>query len=221
MLLNYDFLEFVDEPHNRNTSLSASIDKAIADKKLARQNKPRVRIKDNLSLRATLDAFGEELSRLKREQNTETIKGSTIESANLNSIVNKIKSGLPFGTISAFRPFKPAFEKDFTEKEREKLVEAYKSGYKASQLDKVAKNWNNDPNPIDAYYIADAFLREYRTIALKLSTALGKSFVSKFLNPKSETTMKDFMSSDKFVKKYRYTYKDNMKRTRQLKSLFG
>ncbi|AVV97057.1 hypothetical protein CEP77_05260 [Helicobacter pylori] len=219
MLLNYDFLEFVDEPRQRHTSLTASIDKALADRKLARQNKPKVKIKDNLSLRAALDAFGEELSRLKREQNTETIKGSTIESANLNSIVNKIKSGLPFGTISAFRPFKPAFEKDFTEKERELLIEAYKSGYKASQLDKVAKNWNDDPNPIDASYLADAFLREYRTIALKLSTALGKSFVSKFLNPKSEATMKDFMSSDKFVKKYRYTQKDNMKRTQQLKSL--
>ncbi|MFP6288898.1 hypothetical protein ACLGEF_02115 [Helicobacter pylori] len=219
MLLNYDFLEFVDDEPKRNTSLTASIDKALADRKLARQNKPRVKIKDNLSLRATLDAFGEELSRLKREQNTETIKASTIESANLNSIVNKIKSGLPFGTISAFRPFKDAFIKDFTEEERELLIEAYKSGYKASQLDKVAKNWNDDPNSIDASYLADAFLREYRTIALKLSTALGKSFVSKFLNPKSETTMRDFMSSKEFVKKYRYTQKDNMERTRQLKSL--
>ncbi len=219
MLLNYDFLEMVDEPHNRSTSLTASIDKALADKKLARQNKPRVRIKDNLSLRATLDAFGEELSRLKNSQNAETIKGSTIESSNLNSIVNKIKSGLPFGTISAFRPFKEAFIKDFTEKERELLIEAYKSGYKTSQLDKVAKNWNDDPNPIDASYLADAFLREYRTIALKLSTALGKSFVSKFLNPKSETTMKDLMSSKEFVERYRYTQKDNMERTQQLKRL--
>ncbi|MCQ2905726.1 Uncharacterised protein [Helicobacter pylori] len=218
MLLNYGFLEWVDDEPQRNTSLTASIDKALADKKLARQNKPSVRVKDNLSLRATLDAFGEELSRLKNQQET-TIKASTIESTNLNSIVNKIKSGLPFGTISAFRVFKPAFEKDFTEKEREKLVEAYKSGYKASQLDKVAKKWNDDPNPIDASYLADAFLREYRTIALKLSTALGKSFVNKFLNPKSETTMRDLMSSDKFVKRYRYTQKDNMERTRQLKGL--
>ncbi len=214
MLLNYDFLEWVDdEPHNRNTSLSASIDKALADKKLARQNKPRVKIKGGLSLRATLDAFGEELSRLKSEQNT------TIKATRLGGIVNKIKSGLPFGTISAFRPFKDAFVKDFTEKERELLIEAYKSGYKASQLDKVAKNWNDDPNPIDASYLADAFLREYRTIALKLSTALGKSFVNKFLNPKSETTMRDLMSSKEFVTRYRYTQKDNMKRTRQLKSL--
>ncbi|NHA80025.1 hypothetical protein EWZ75_03515 [Helicobacter pylori] len=217
MLLNYDFLEFVDDEPKRLPTLTASIDKALADKKLARQNKPKVRVKDNLSLSETLDAYGRELSRLKNQQ--ETIKASTIESANLNSIVNKIKSGLPFGTISAFRPFKPAFEKDFTEEEREKLVEAYKSGYKTSQLDKVSKNWNDDPNSIDASYLADAFLREYRTIALKLSTALGKSFISKFLNPKSETTMKDLMSSKEFVARYLYTQKDNMERTRQLKGL--
>nr|WRE11652.1 hypothetical protein KVD18_05810 [Helicobacter pylori] len=218
MLLNYDFLEFENgktENRTRDYSLTKAIDKELEAKRLAKSTRPRVKVKEGLSLRATLDAFGDEISRLKREQNTET----TIKATSLNSIVNKIKSGLPFGTISAFRPFKDAFLKDFTEKEREKLVEAYKSGYKASQLDKVAKNWNNDPNPIDASYLADAFLREYRTIALKLSTALGKSFVSKFLNPKSETTMRDFMSSDKFVKKYRYTQKDNMERTQQLKRL--
>ncbi len=219
MLLNYDFLEFVDEPQ-RNTSLTASIDKALADRKLARQNKPSVRVLGKaMPLSKFLDAVGDEISRLKYDMSHKTIKGSTIESANLNSIVNKIKSGLPFGTISAFRPFKDAFIKDFTEKERELLIEAYKSGYKVSQLDKVAKNWNDDPNPIDASYLADAFLREYRTIALKLSTALGKSFVSKFLNPKSETTMKDLMSSKEFVERYRYTQKDNMERTQQLKRL--
>ncbi|WP_367686331.1 hypothetical protein [Helicobacter pylori] len=219
MLLNYDFLEFVDEPQ-RNTSLTASIDKALADRKLARQNKPSVRVLGKaMPLSKFLDAVGDEISRLKYDMSHKTIKGSTIESSNLISIYKKIASGLPFGTISAFRPFKDAFIKDFTEKERELLIEAYKSGYKASQLDKVAKNWNDDPNPIDASYLADAFLREYRTIALKLSTALGKSFVNKFLNPKSETTMKDFMSSKEFVKKYRYTQKDNMERTQQLKSL--
>ncbi|GAA8328726.1 hypothetical protein HpHA55_09160 [Helicobacter pylori] len=222
MLLNYDFLEFVDDEPQRNTSLTASIDKALADKKLARQNKPRVRVLGKaMPLSKFLDAVGDEISRLKYDMSHKTIKGSTIESSNLNSIVNKIKSGLPFGTISALRPFKEAFIKDFTQDEREKLVEAYKSGYKASQLDKVAKKWRDDLNPIDASYLADAFLREYRTIALKLSTALGKPFVNKFLNPKSETTMKDFMSSEKFVKKYRYTYKDNMKRTQQLKDLLN
>ncbi|WP_367713727.1 hypothetical protein [Helicobacter pylori] len=221
MLLNYDFLEFVDEPQ-RNTSLSltASIDKALADRKLARQNKPSVRVLGKaMPLSKFLDAVGDEISRLKYDMSHKTIKGSTIESSNLISIYKKIASGLPFGTISAFRPFKDAFIKDFNEKERELLIEAYKSGYKASQLDKVAKNWNDDPNHIDASYLADAFLREYRTIALKLSTALGKSFVSKFLNPKSETTMKDLMSSKEFVERYRYTQKDNIERTQQLKSL--
>ncbi len=152
MLLNYDFLEFVDEPQ-RNTSLSltASIDKALADRKLARQNKPRVRIKDNLSLRATLDAFGEELSRLKYDMSHKTIKGSTIESSNLLSIYKKIASGLPFGTISAFRPFKPAFEKDFTEKQQKALISAYKSGFDPKNADKVAQYWQNKPTKIDPY----------------------------------------------------------------------
>lgn len=35
----------------------------------------------------------------------------------------------------------------------------------------------------------------------------------------SNATMRDFMSSDKFVKKYRFTQKDNIKRTQELKSL--
>ncbi|WRE94302.1 hypothetical protein KVE37_00160 [Helicobacter pylori] len=50
-----------------------------------------------------------------------------------------------------------------------------------------------------------------------LSRKLGKNYVDEFIN--SNATMKDFMSSDKFVKKYRYTQKDNMKRTQELKSL--
>ncbi|GAA7637741.1 hypothetical protein MMM5_01150 [Helicobacter pylori] len=222
MLSSYDFLEFENgktENRTRDYSLTKAIDKELEAKRLAKSTRPRVKVKEGLSLRATLGAFGDELSRLKREQNTKTIKGSTIQATSLGNILKKIKSGLPFGTISATRHFKDAFIKDFTEKERELLIEAYKSGYKASQLDKVSKNWNNDPNLIDTSLLADAFLREYRTIALKLSTALGKSFVSKFLNPESEATMRDLMSSKEFVERYRYTQKDNMKRTQQLKSL--
>ncbi|WP_367683283.1 hypothetical protein [Helicobacter pylori] len=219
MLLNYDFLEFVDEPQ-RNTSLTASIDKALADRKLARQNKPRVKIKDNLSLRATLDAFGEELSRLKREQNTETIKGSTIESANLNSIVNKIKSGLPFGTISAFRPFKDAFIKDFTEKERELLTEAYKSGYSRADADKMAKYWQDKSAEVDWHKPIKTkdFFKGNTNIYRTLRNLFGQKFMDRYTALNSKATMKDFMSSDKFVKKYRYTYKENMERTRQLKA---
>ncbi|WQU99670.1 hypothetical protein KVM23_00160 [Helicobacter pylori] len=219
MLLNYDFLELVDEPQ-RTTSLTASIDKALADRKLARQNKPKVRVKDNLSLRATLDAFGEELSRLKREQNTETIKGSTIESANLNSIVNKIKSGLPFGTISAFRPFKDAFIKDFTEKERELLIEAYKSGYSRADADKIAKYWQDKSAKVDWHKPIKAkdFFKGNTNIYRTLRNLFGQKFMDRYTALDSKATMKDFMSSDKFVKKYRYTYKDNMERTKHLKA---
>ncbi len=227
MLLNYDFLEFVDEPQ-RNTSLTASIDKALADKKLARQNKPRVKVKDNLSLRATLDAFGEELSRLKNAKDT-TIKSSTIESANLNSIVNKIKSGLPFGTISAFRPFKDAFVKDFDADQRALLVSAYKSGLTPSKNDKITKLYlaqvkENATHPIkvkDFFMPQGKVLPEYATLVGGiyeiLIAVLGESYVDKFID--SKATMRDFMSSDKFVKKYRYTQKDNIKRTQELKSL--
>ncbi|MUU52209.1 hypothetical protein F7205_01655 [Helicobacter pylori] len=220
MLLNYDFLEMVDDEPQRNTSLTASIDKALADKKLARQNKPKVRVKDNLSLRATLDAFGEELSRLKSEQNT-TIKATTIESANLNSIVNKIKSGLPFGTISAFRPFKPAFEKDFTEKQQKALISAYKSGFDPKNADKVVQYWQNKPTKIDLHEPIKAkdFFKGNTNIYRTLRNLFGQKFMNSYIAPKSETTMKDFMSSEKFVKKYRFTQKDNIKRTQELKSL--
>ncbi|GAA7185655.1 hypothetical protein ID0440_01560 [Helicobacter pylori] len=221
MLLNYDFLEFVDEPRQRNTSLTSAIDKALTDRKLERQNKPRVRIKDNLSLRATLDAFGEELSRLKREQNITTIKGSTIQATRLGSILKKIKSGLPFGTISAFRPFKDAFIKDFTEKQQKALISAFKSGYIKADADKIVKYWQNKPTKIDLHKPIKAkdFFKGNTDIYRTLRNLFGQKFMDSYIAPKNEATMRDFMSSDKFVKKYRYTQKDNMKRTRQLKSL--
>ncbi|RVZ29669.1 hypothetical protein [Helicobacter pylori] len=213
MLLNYDFLEWVDEPQ-RNTSLTASIDKALADRKLARQNKPRVKIKDNLSLRATLDAFGEELSRLKREQDT------PIKATSLNSIVNKIKSGLPFGTISAFRVFKPAFEKDFTEKQQELLIEVYKSGYSKADADKITQYWQDKSAKIDLHKPIKAkdFFKGNTNIYRTLRNLFGQKFMDRYTALNSNATMKDFMSSDKFVKKYRYTYKDNMERTKHLKA---
>ncbi len=234
MLLNYDFLEFVDEPQ-RNTSLTASIDKALADRKLARQNKPRVRIKGGLSLRETLDAFGEELSRLKREQNT------TIKATSLNSIVNKIKSGLPFGTISAFRVFKPYFEATFTNDQQALLKKAYNSGLKPNEKDKISKLYlaqmkenktkfreaTDDIDPTKSIKVKDFFnpqgkvIPQYKILVKgiyeTLSRKLGKNYVDNFIN--SNATMRDFMSSEKFVKKYRYTQKDNIKRTQELKSL--
>ncbi|WP_187952060.1 hypothetical protein [Helicobacter pylori] len=240
MLLNYDFLELVDEPQRNNSlSLTASIDKALADRKLARQNKPSVRVLGKaMPLSKFLDAVGDEISRLKYDMSHKTIKGSTIESSNLISIYKKIASGLPFGTISAFRPFKDAFYKDFTEKEQNALIYAYKSGADPKNADIVAKYWLSnsvDLDPYDPIKVVDFFhpqpengkettkFKEYKdmieNIYVKLSKTLGEFYVDKFF--KKNATMRDFMSSDKFVKKYRYTRKENMARTQQLKDILN
>ncbi len=238
MLLNYDFLEFVDEPQ-RNTSLTASIDKALADRKLARQNKPSVKVLGKaMPLSKFLDAVGDEISRLKYDMSHKAIKGSTIESSNLISIVNKIKSGLPFGTISAFRPFKDAFVKDFTQEEQDALIYAYKSGTDPKNADIVAKYWLSksvDIDPFNPIKVVDFFhpqpengkettkFKKYKdmieTIYAKLYNTLGRGYVDKFF--KRDATMRDFMSSDKFVERYRYTRKENMARTQALKDIMN
>ncbi len=238
MLLNYDFLEFVDEPQ-RNTSLTASIDKALADRKLARQNKPSVRVLGKaMPLSKFLDAVGDEISRLKYDMSHKTIKGSTIESSNLISIYKKIASGLPFGTISAFRPFKDAFYKDFTEKEQDALIYAYKSGADPKNADIVAKYWLSqsvDLDPFNPVKVVDFFhpqpengkettkFKKYKdmieNIYATLYNTLGGGYVDKFF--KREATMRDFMSSDKFVERYRYTRKENMARTQALKDIMN
>ncbi|MGN8532640.1 hypothetical protein ACR9M6_03430 [Helicobacter pylori] len=236
MLLNYDFLEMVDDEPQRNTSLTASIDKALADKKLARQNKPRVRVLGKaMPLSKFLDAVGDEISRLKSEQNT------TIKATRLGGIVNKIKSGLPFGTISAFRPFRPAFEKDFTDDQQVLLKKAYSSGLRPNEKDKISKLYlvqmkenktkfrkaTDGIDPTKSIKVKGFFrptgkvIPQYKILVKgiyeTLSRKLGKNYVDEFIN--SNATMRDFMSSEKFVKKYRFTQKDNTKRTQELKSL--
>ncbi|GHR15909.1 hypothetical protein JP0092_01970 [Helicobacter pylori] len=239
MLLNYDFLEFENGKtgNPKSLSLTSAIDKALADKKLARQNKPEVRVLGKaMPLSKFLDAVGDEISRLKYDMSHKTIKGSTIESSNLISIYKKIASGLPFGTISAFRPFKNDFIKDFTQEERDALIYAYKSGADPKNADIVAKYWLSksvDIDPFNPIKVVDFFypqpengkettkFKKYKdmieNIYAKLSKTLGSNYVDQFL--KKEATMRDFMSSDKFVKKYRYTRKENMARTQQLKEI--
>ncbi|MGL2589614.1 hypothetical protein ACQJ5X_01780 [Helicobacter pylori] len=234
MLLNYDFLEMVDDEPQRNISLTASIDKALADKKLARQNKPSVRVLGKaMPLSKFLDAVGDEISRLKSEQNT------TIKATRLGGIVNKIKSGLPFGTISAFRVFKDAFYKDFTEKQRDALIYAYKSGADPKNADIIAEYWLSNSVDLDPYapIKVDEFFhpqpengkettkfKKYRDMIEDIYAVfyhkLGRGYVDKFFKNRN-STMKDFMSSEKFVKTYRYTRKENMERTQQLKDLLN
>ncbi|WRB91496.1 hypothetical protein KVE68_00160 [Helicobacter pylori] len=234
MLLSYDFLEFENgktENRTRDYSLTKAIDKELEAKRLAKSTRPRVKVKEGLSLRATLDAFGDELSRLKREQNTGTIKGSTIEATSLGNILKKIKSGLPFGTISATRHFKDAFIKDFDADQRALLMSAYKSGLTPSKNDKITKLYlaqvkEKATQPIkvkDFFMPQGKVLPEYATLVGEIYEILvgvfGDDYVDKYLD--SKATMRDFMSSDKFVKRYRYTKKDNLKRTQELKSLLN
>ncbi|GAA7838519.1 hypothetical protein HpBT230_01240 [Helicobacter pylori] len=231
MLLNYDFLEFENgktENRTRDYSLTKAIDKELEAKRLAKRTRARVKVKEGLSLRATLDAFGDELSRLKNSKDT-TIKSSTIEATSLGNILKKIKSGLPFGTISATRHFKDAFVKDFDKDQRELLMSAYKSGLTPSKNDKITnlylaqvKEKATQPIKVKDFFMPQGkVLPEYATLVGEiyeiLVSVLGESYVDKFLD--SKATMKDFMSSDKFVKRYRYTRKDNIKRTQELKSL--
>ncbi|MUU63420.1 hypothetical protein [Helicobacter pylori] len=242
MLLNYDFLEMVDDEPKRHTSLTASIDKALADKKLARQNKPSVRVLGKaMPLSKFLDAVGDEISRLKYDMSHKTIKGSTIESSNLISIYKKIASGLPFGTISAFRVFKPYFEATFTDDQQALLKKAYSSGLRPNEKDKISKLYlaqmkenktkfreaTDDIDPTKSIKVKEFFIPtgkvipQYKILVKgiyeTLSRKLGKNYVDEFIN--SNATMRDFMSSEKFVKKYRSTQKDNIKRTQELKSL--
>ncbi|GAA8120912.1 hypothetical protein HpBT108_08580 [Helicobacter pylori] len=232
MLLSYDFLEFENgktENRTRDYSLTKAIDKELEAKRLAKRTRARVKVKDGLSLRATLDAFGDELSRLKREQNTETIKGSTIEATSLGNILKKIKSGLPFGTISATRHFKDAFIKDFNKDQRALLMSAYKSGLTPSKNDKITKLYlaqvkekATQPIKVKDFFMPQGKVStKYATLVGEiyeiLVSVFGDDYVDKYLD--SKATMRDFMSSDKFVKKYRYTQKDNIKRTQELKSL--
>ncbi len=101
------------------------------------------------------------------------------------------------------------------------LIEAYKSGYSKADADKIAKLWQDKSTKIDLHEPIKAkdFFKGNTNIYRTLRNLFGQKFMDRYIALNSKATMKDFMSSDKFVKKYRYTQKDNMERTRQLKSL--
>lgn len=183
MLLNYDFLEFENDKKVR-----------VIDDKL------HVNILDFFGIGDEDDKIflGDEISNIK-DNPTEAYAAEVyaIEGAKLNRVYEKIRSGLPFGIISAFRPFKGSFTKDFTDEEQKKLIKAAKS-------DSLTKD----------------FLKENDGIYRKLCNCktFNKAFVDKFTTDKSKATMKDFMSTQGFITKYKYSYSDYIKETQHLKS---
>lgn len=72
--------------------------------------------------------LGDEISNIK-DNPTEAYAAEVyaIEGAKLNRVCEKIRSGLPSGIISAFRPFKGVFTKDFTDEEQKALIKVAKS----------------------------------------------------------------------------------------------
>ncbi|WQY58854.1 hypothetical protein KVK92_03235 [Helicobacter pylori] len=183
MLLNYDFLEFENDKKVR-----------VIDDKL------HVNILDFFGIGDEDDKIflGDEISNIK-DNPTEAYVAEVyaIEGAKLNRVYEKIRSGLPFGIISAFRPFKGSFTKDFTDEEQKKLIKAAKS-------DCLTKD----------------FLKENDGIYRKLCNCktFNKTFVDKFTTDKSKVTMKDFMSTQGFITKYKYSYSDYVQETQRLKS---
>ncbi len=178
MLLNYDFLEF--------------------------ENDKKVRVIDDKLCVNILDFFGigDENHKIFlgiKDNPTEAYAAEAyvIEGAKLNRVYEKIRSGLPFGIISAFRPFKGVFTKDFTDEEQKKLIKAAKS-------DSLTRD----------------FLKENDGIYRKLCNCrtFNKTFVDKFTTDKSKATMKDFMSTQGFITRYKYSYSDYVQETQRLKS---
>ncbi len=110
-------------------------------------------------------------------------------------------------------------------------MSAYKSGLTPSKNDKITKLYlaQVKEKAIQPIKVKDFFipqgkvLSEYETLVDEiyeiLVSVLGRGYVDKFIN--SKATMRDLMSSDKFVERYRYTRKENMARTRQLKDILN
>ncbi|GAA9629781.1 hypothetical protein HpVa147_04630 [Helicobacter pylori] len=112
MLLNYDFLEFVDEPQKRNTSLTSAIDKALADKKLARQNKPSVRVLGKaMPLSKFLDAVGDEISRLKYDMSHKTIKALPLKALISSAFIKRLRADYLLGLFQRLDLLKTLFIK--------------------------------------------------------------------------------------------------------------
>lgn len=183
MLLNYDSLEFENDKKVR-----------VIDDKLC------VNILDFFGIGDEDDKIflGDEISNIK-DNPTEAYAAEVyvIEGAKFNRVYEKIRSGLPFGIISAFRPFKGVFTKDFTDEEQKALIKAAKS-------DSLTRD----------------FLKENDGIYRKLCNCktFNKAFVDKFTTDKSKATMKDFMSTQGFITRYKYSYSDYVQETQRLKS---
>ncbi|MGL2525795.1 hypothetical protein ACOWNS_03780 [Helicobacter pylori] len=226
MLLDYDFLLLLNDESGNPTRyyyLLQDFEKDFVASEVA-QNKARRFVKEIIGR--------EKASKTKNSaievSNTKAsaIKNKTIGSGDLKKVCEKIKSGLPFGIISAFKPFKDAFYRDFNHNEQKLLIGAAKSGCIQSSADKLAQlktrllYWQDKSVKVDwdkPILIKD-FFKGNNYLYRRFCFLLGKHFMDRFLKNNAKASVKDFMSSKEFVNKYRYTPNQNTERAKKLQS---
>ncbi len=226
MLLDYDFLLLLNDESGNPTRyyyLLQDFEKDFVASEVA-QNRTKRFVKEIIGREKASKTKNSaiEISNTKAS----AIKNETIGSGDLKKVCEKIKSGLPFGIISAFKPFKDAFYRDFNHNEQKLLIGAAKSGCIQSSADKLAQlktrllYWQDKSVKVDwdkPILIKD-FFKSNNYLYRRLCFLLGKHFMDRFLKNNAKASVKDFMSSKVFAAKYRYTPKQNTERAKKLQS---
>ncbi|WP_120973043.1 hypothetical protein [Helicobacter pylori] len=226
MLLDYDFLLLLNDESGNPTRyyyLLQDFEKDFVAREVA-QNKTKRFVKEIIGSEKASKAKNSaiEVSNTKAS----AMKNETIGSGDLKKVCEKIKSALPFGIISAFKPFKDAFYRDFNDNEQKLLIGVTKSGCIQSSADKLAQlktrllYWQDKSVKVDwdkPILIKD-FFKGNDYLYRRLCFLLGKHFMDRFLKNNAKASVKDFMSSKEFVAKYRYTPKQNTERAKKLQS---
>ncbi|GAA8303629.1 hypothetical protein HpDR22_10930 [Helicobacter pylori] len=226
MLLDYDFLLLLNDESGNPTRyyyLLQDFEKDFVASEVAQNGSKRF-VKEIIGSEkaSTTKNSAIEISNTKAS----AIKNETTKSGDLKKACEKIKSALPFGIISAFKPFKDAFYRDFNDNEQKLLIGAAKSGCIQSSADKLAQlktrllYWQDKSVKVDwdkPILIKD-FFKGNNYLYRRLCFLLGKHFMDRFLKNNAKASVKDFMSSKEFVNKYRYTPKQNTERAKKLQS---
>ncbi len=226
MLLDYDFLLLLNDESGNPTRyyyLLQDFEKDFVASEVA-QNGAKRFVKEIIGREKASKTKNSaiEISSTKAS----AIKNETTKSGDLKKVCEKIKSALPFGIISAFKPFKDAFYRDFNHNEQKLLIGAAKSGCIQSSADKLAQlktrliYWQDKSVKVDwdkPILIKD-FFKGNNYLYRRLCFLLGKHFMDRFLKNNAKASVKDFMSSKEFVAKYRYTPNQNTERAKKLQS---
>ncbi len=189
MLLDYDFLLLLNDESGNPTRyyyLLQDFKKDFVASKVA-QNKTKRFVKEIIGSEKASKAKNSaiEVSSTKAF----SIENETIGSSDLKKVCEKIKSALPFGIISAFKPFKDAFYRDFNHNEQKLLIGAAKSGCIQSNADKLAQlktcllYWQDKSVKVDwdkPILIKD-FFKGNNYLYRRFCFLLGKYFIDRFL----------------------------------------